>query len=42
MDLSNWKWLNESKMITAGEEVVIYAPGNTDWFRNPIKENMNC
>lgn len=39
MDFSNWKWLNESEIIAKEDEVVIYAPGNTDWFRNPIKEN---
>lgn len=38
MDFSNWKWLNESQIITSENEVAIYAPGNTDWFRNPIPE----
>lgn len=36
MDFEGWKWLNESRMINGNGEVVIYAPGNTDWFNNPI------
>lgn len=39
MDFSNWKWLNESKMVEANGELVIQAPGCTDWFNNPIPEN---
>ncbi len=39
MDMTNWKWLNESKMIQAGDEVAIVAPGYTDWFNNPVPEN---
>ena len=39
MDLQNWKWLNESQIIHEGDEVVIYAPAQTDWFNNPVPEN---
>jgi len=39
MNFTGWKWLNESRIITEGNEVVIYAPGHTDWFNNPIPEN---
>lgn len=39
MDFTNWKWLNESKVIHENGEVVIYAPGYTDWFNNPVPEN---
>lgn len=38
MDMSGWKWLNESQIIKEGNEVVIYAPGHTDWFNNPVPE----
>lgn len=36
MDFSEWKWLNESQIIGKGDEAVIYAPAQTDWFNNPI------
>jgi len=39
MDMTNWKWLNESQIIQDGNEVVIYAPGHTDWFNNPVPED---
>ncbi len=39
MNFEGWKWLNESQIITSENEVAIYAPGHTDWFRNPIPEN---
>jgi len=39
MNMTNWKWLNESQIIHEGNETVIYAPGNTDWFNNPVPEN---
>jgi len=39
MDMTNWKWLNESSIIHQGNEAVIYAPGKTDWFNNPVPEN---
>lgn len=38
MNLQGWKWLNESRMIDAGDELVIYAPEYTDWFNNPVPE----
>ena len=39
MDMSNWKWLNESSMIIQGNEIAVCAPGHTDWFNNPVPEN---
>ncbi|MBE5794512.1 MAG: DUF1349 domain-containing protein [Clostridiales bacterium] len=39
MNLTGWKWLNESQIIKEGNEVVIYAPGHTDWFNNPVPED---
>jgi regulation of enolase protein 1 (concanavalin A-like superfamily) len=39
MDMSNWKWLNESRIIKEGGEVVIHAPGHTDWFNNPVPQD---
>ena len=36
MDMTNWKWLNESQIIRDDNEVVIYAPGHTDWLNNPV------
>ena len=39
MDFTSWKWLNESQLINKNGELVIYAPGKTDWFNNPIPEN---
>ena len=39
VDFTEWKWLNESRMVTANGEIVILAPANTDWFNNPVPEN---
>ena len=39
MDLSQWKWLNESRALCINGEIAIVAPGNTDWFNNPVPEN---
>ena len=39
MNVQNWKWLNESRMIADDNEVVIHAPAYTDWFNNPVPEN---
>lgn len=36
MDYSNWKWLNESRMMEANGELAIVAPARTDWFNNPV------
>ncbi len=36
MDLTNWKWLNESPIITADGDIAIVAPPRTDWFNDPI------
>ena len=39
MEMQNWKWLNESRIIHEGGEVVIHAPARTDWFNNPVPAN---
>ena len=39
MDFTSWKWLNESQLINKNGELVIYAPGKTDWFNDPIPKN---
>lgn len=39
MDLNEWKWLNESKMITENGEVAILAPAMTDWFNDPVPKD---
>ena len=41
MDLSNFKWLNESRLITKGDgdAFTIYAPPETDFFNNPVPED---
>ena len=39
METQNWKWLNESRIIHEGSEVVIYAPAKTDWFNNPVPQD---
>ena len=39
MNVQNWKWLNESRMIADDNEVVIHAPAYTDWFNNPVPED---
>lgn len=39
MNVSTWKWLNESRMIADDNEVVIHAPAYTDWFNNPVPED---
>lgn len=39
MNMTGWKWLNESQIINEGNEVVIYAPGHTDWFNNPVPKD---
>ena len=39
MNMTGWKWLNESQIINEGNEVVIYAPRHTDWFNNPVPED---
>lgn len=36
MNMTGWKWLNESQMVNGGNEVAIFAPGHTDWFNNPV------
>ena len=37
-DFSQWKWLNESGMVSVNGELAILAPAKTDWFNNPIPE----
>ncbi|MBR0267557.1 MAG: DUF1349 domain-containing protein [Clostridia bacterium] len=39
MNYSEWKWLNESRMIETNGELAITAPAKTDWFNNPVPEN---
>ena len=39
MDISNFKWLNESKLTIDGNELTIYAPPNSDFFNNPVPES---
>jgi len=41
MDLSHFKWLNESRLVTKGngDAFTIYAPAKTDFFNNPVPEN---
>ena len=37
-DFTEWKWLNESRMVTVNGEIAILAPAHTDWFNNPVPE----
>ena len=30
VDFTEWKWLNESRMVTVNGEIAILAPANTD------------
>lgn len=39
MDFTNFKWLNESTIDINENTVRIYAPGNTDYFNNPVPVN---
>ena len=39
MKFDDWKWLNESQMISGNDEIAIYAPAETDWFNNPVPES---
>ena len=39
MNYNDWKWLNESRVMTMNGEIAIAAPANTDWFNNPVPEN---
>ena len=39
MEMQNWKWLNASRIIHEGGEVVIHAPAKTDWFNNPVPQD---
>ena len=39
MEMQNWKWLNESRIIHEGGEVVIHALAKTDWFNNPVPQD---
>ena len=39
MDFKEWKWLNESQVMTMNGEIAIAAPAETDWFNNPIPVN---
>ena len=35
----DWKWLNESQVMTVNGETAIAAPARTDWFNDPVPEN---
>ena len=39
MDISKFKWMNESKLTVEGDEIIIYAPPECDFFNNPVPEN---
>ncbi len=39
MDFLSFKWVNESKLTKEGDKIIIYAPGATDYFNNPIPQN---
>ncbi len=39
MDLSNWKWLNESQIMMVNGETAIAAPAKTDWFNDPVPQD---
>ncbi len=39
MNFDEWKWLNESQVMIAGDELAIQAPARTDWFNNPVPED---
>jgi len=39
MDISSFKWLNESKMTTGGDTVTIFAPPGSDYFNDPVPQN---
>ena len=36
MDLSQFKWLNESRLTVNGDSFTIYAPTKTDYYNNPV------
>ncbi len=38
IDFTEWKWLNESRMMAVNGEIAMLAPARTDWFNNPIPE----
>lgn len=38
MDIRNWKWLNESQVMSVNGEIAMLAPARTDWFNNPVPE----
>ncbi len=41
MNFNDWKWICESNATINEKEISIYAPGKTDWFRNPIPNSKN-
>ena len=36
MNTANWKWLNESQVMSVNGELAILAPARTDWFNSPV------
>lgn len=39
MELSSFKWINETRVTARGDEIAIFAPAYSDYFNNPIPEN---
>lgn len=39
MTFDNFKWLNESEAEYKDGVLKVYAPGHTDYFNSPVKEN---
>ena len=39
MNTTNWKWLNESQVMSVNGELAILAPARTDWFNSPVPVN---
>lgn len=39
MEFGNWKWLNKSSITISKDGINLWAPAQTDWFRNPIQNS---
>ena len=42
MDFTNFKWLNETDHEITENGIEIYAPGNTDYFVNPVNGKVTA
>ena len=42
MDFTNFKWLNETNYEITESGIEIYAPGNTDYFVNPVNGKVTA